>query len=79
MELGNRQEHEEDACDPYHQAVVQFMAANQQMPGLTKSNTELKTGWDVDSGSEGGSVSTFLRYRVEYFTPPGDLTTSTPR
>ncbi len=64
----------DDACDPYHQWVVQQMAADRKLGGLIKSITEIKTAWDPDEGSSGTSMTVFVRFRVEYFTPPGDIT-----
>ena len=66
-----------DACDLYQQWVVKQLASDLKLGGLAKSVTEVETDWTPEEGSNGGSMTTFLRYRVEYMTPAGDITSTT--
>ncbi len=84
LEIAITAEGDDDACEPYHQWVVRQMMALPSvggfyLGGLAKSVSEIKTVWNPDEGSDGSSMTTFLRYRVEYLTLPGDITTTIQR
>jgi hypothetical protein len=64
----------DDDIDPHRQWVIAQIMTDTSLGGLASNIQEGDTEWDSEEATDGNYTASIIRFKVEYYTKPADIT-----